>query len=120
MKIKPYIYLIIVGIFIVSIVIYSKNTPGQYDDFAKCVSESGAKFYGAYWCPHCNDQKKDFGNSFEFIDYIECSLPNRAGQTQICIDKEIKGYPTWEFGNGERVSGRLSFDIISQKTGCSL
>jgi len=21
---------------------------------AECLTESGAKFYGAYWCPHCN------------------------------------------------------------------
>jgi hypothetical protein len=23
------------------------------DDFAKCIKDSGAMFYGAFWCPHC-------------------------------------------------------------------
>jgi len=26
--------------------------------FAKCLTENGAKMYGAYWCTHCENQKK--------------------------------------------------------------
>jgi len=40
--------------------------PGAYDDFAECLNQKGAVMYGAYWCGHCKDQKKMFGNSFKY------------------------------------------------------
>lgn len=94
--------------------------PGKYDTFAKCIDDSGAKFYGAYWCPHCEEQKRDFGKSQKLIPYVECSLPNRGGQTSVCIAAGIESYPTWEFPGGERITGRLSFEDIAEKTGCEL
>ena len=24
-----------------------------YDTFAQCLSDAGTKFYGTFWCPHC-------------------------------------------------------------------
>ena len=37
-------------------------------------------------------------------------------QTQLCIDKEIKGFPTWEI-NGELFLGVLSIKDLSKLTG---
>jgi len=91
----------------------------QYDDFAQCLDDSGATFYGAFWCPHCNDQKRMFENSAE-IPYVECSTPNRQNQTQICIEKEITGYPTWILADGERLDGVQELETLSEKTGCEL
>ena len=34
--------------------------------------------YGAYWCPHCQAQKKVFGESFQYVPYVECTQQNRA------------------------------------------
>ncbi len=76
--------------------------------------------YGAYWCQHCNSQKEMFGESWHHINYIECSLPNRAGQTQICADAGVKAYPTWEFNDGSRIEGGMTLLQLAQKTGCSL
>ena len=90
-----------------------------YDDFAKCLYEKDVKMYGAFWCPHCQNQKSMFGASFEFVNYIECSLPDGNGQTEVCINEKIEGYPTWDF-NGERVSGELSLEELSRRSGCSL
>jgi hypothetical protein len=112
---------IIAGIFVVVLAaayFILTNAPGKYDDFARCLSASGAKMYGSYWCPHCNEQKEMFGSSWKYMNYIECSLPARAGQTQACIDANITSYPTWEFNDGNRTLGVLSFDDLSQKTGC--
>lgn len=92
--------------------------PGKYDNFAQCLTENNTTFYGAYWCPHCAEQKELLGSSMEFINYVECSLPNKAGQTQICKDQNITGYPTWEFADGSRVSGTQSIEKLSLKTGC--
>jgi hypothetical protein len=94
--------------------------PGEYAEFAQCTADSGAVMYGAYWCPHCVEQKQDFGKDADLINYVECSLPNRQGQTQICNAADIKGYPTWEFADGERMSGRISLQTIATKTGCTL
>jgi len=93
---------------------------GKYDSFAQCLTDKGATFYGAYWCPHCANQKNLFGSSMKNVNYVECSLPNKAGQTEICIQKNITGYPTWEFADGNRTYGEQSFEKLSQKTGCAL
>jgi thiol-disulfide isomerase/thioredoxin len=94
--------------------------PGKYDTLATCLKEKGATFYGAFWCPHCRDQKKVFGNSAKLLPYVECSTPDAAGQTQICIDKKIESYPTWEFADGSRVGGGLTPEQLAEKTQCPL
>jgi len=90
------------------------------DDFAKCLTEKNAKMWGAYWCSHCQNQKKQFGNSWQYATYIECSLPDATGQTKECEDAGISAYPTWEFGDGERVQGEVTLQNLSEKTGCPL
>lgn len=91
---------------------------GELDGFAQCLTDNGVTMYGAYWCPHCQEQKKLFGASWDIVNYVECSLPNRGGQTEACINAGIESYPTWEFADGTRQSGRLSLDQLAQKTGC--
>lgn len=98
----------------------SVGESGKYDEFAQCLSEKGAKFYGAFWCPHCQAQKKLFGTSVKLLPYIECSTADGNGQTQICIDNDITGYPTWEFADGSRLSGEIPLETLAEKTGCVL
>ena len=115
------IYTILIIIIMGGILFFvGKSAGGDYDEFAQCLTDNGAKMYGAYWCPHCAEQKKIFGNSWKHVDYVECSLPNRAGTTQICIEENIQSYPTWEFSDGTKVSGFQSLQTLAQKTGCSL
>ena len=92
----------------------------NYDPFASCLTEKGAVMYGAFWCPHCLEQKKMFGDSFQYVNYVECSLPDGKSQTELCIKKNITGYPTWEFDGGERAEQVLSFQVLAEKTGCKL
>ena len=99
---------------------YINSLPGKYDELAQCLGEKGAVFYGAFWCPHCQEQKKMFGNSADLLPYVECSLPNGKDQTQECIDKEIVQYPTWEFADGERITGERPPEELAEKTGCAL
>ncbi len=98
----------------------SNQAAGKYDDFAKCLKDKGAVFYGAFWCSHCQNQKKSFGTSVEFLPYVECSTPDGKGQLQVCIDKNIAGYPTWVFSDGSRQSGEVPFATLAAKTGCTL
>jgi hypothetical protein len=96
----------------------SVSSSADLASFATCISNSGAKFYGAFWCPHCKEQKELFKNAVAQLPYIECSTADQKGQTQVCIDAQIKGYPTWEFRDGSRVSGVQTLDSLSQKTSC--
>jgi len=95
-------------------------SPSKLDLFAQCIKNSGANFYGAFWCPHCKDQKELFGTSVQYLPYVECSTPDGNGQTQICKDKNIQGYPTWVFADGSTQSGEIQLDALAQKTGCAL
>lgn len=92
----------------------------EYDRFALCLSESGAKMYGAFWCSACNAQKRQFGSSFEHITYVECSLADRSGQTSACKQAEITAYPTWILPDGERKIGVVEFSELAEATGCEL
>jgi hypothetical protein len=93
---------------------------GAYDQFAQCLKDKGATFYGAFWCPHCQATKKLFGSSVHLLPYVECSTADASGQTQICIDKKITGYPTWEFADGSRLNGEIPLATLAEKTGCTL
>jgi hypothetical protein len=122
MKIKVRYLIIGTAILFVGItaVAFLNPAEGKYDEFAKCLSENGVTMYGAYWCPHCNAQKQMFGNSWSQVNYVECSLPNKAGQTQVCTESGIKSYPTWEFQDGLRIEGEMPLEKISSLSGCKL
>lgn len=91
---------------------------GKYTELAQCIKNSGAKFYGAFWCPHCQEQKKLFGDAVTELPYIECSNPDKKSQTQVCIDAKITGYPTWEFADGSRLDGEVSLAKLAEETSC--
>ncbi len=114
------VVLVISSVFGFRIIGKAISESGKYDGFAKCLTENGVKMYGAFWCPHCNNQKQMFRDSWEYVTYIECSLPNGAGQTQFCNLADIKAYPTWEFKDGSRVEGELTFEQLSGYSGCQL
>ncbi len=87
-EIKVFLAIIIGFIVIIGGLLYwNEKTPGKYDAFAQCITDSGAKFYGAYWCSHCQAQKLLFGKSVEKLPYVECAL---QGQEKIDSDNAIQ------------------------------
>lgn len=98
----------------------SSTGPGEYDQFATCLADQGAVFYGTFWCKFCNEQKKMFGSSQKLLPYTECSTADGQSQNQTCIEKEIKSYPTWEFADGSRLTGVIPFEQLAEKTSCPL
>ena len=98
----------------------ANSKPGKLDEFTQCLKDKGAVFYGAFWCPHCQNQKAMFGKSAKLLPYTECSTPNGKDQLAVCKEKNITGYPTWEFADGSRESGEISLQKLSEKTGCQL
>ena len=94
--------------------------PGELDQFALCLGDKGAVFYGAFWCKYCNAQKKMFGASQKLLPYEECSTPDGRSQLPFCKDKGITSYPLWEFADGSRLNGVVSFEQLAEKTSCVL
>lgn len=93
------------------------NTQNQtsLDSLAKCLTEKGAKFYGAYWCPHCQAQKADFGTAASLLPYVECE-PS-AGFSPECQKAGVNAYPTWVI-NGTTYEGEQSPDKLKSLSGC--
>jgi hypothetical protein len=90
------------------------------DGFAKCVSAKGVRMYGAWWCPHCAEQKDAFGYAFQYVNYVECSPEGKRDINEVCKQAGVKHFPTWQFADGSRTEGELPLTDISQKTGCKL
>jgi hypothetical protein len=96
---------------------------GALDDFAKCLAAKGATMYGAYWCPHCQNEKAAFGDSFHYVNYVECTQ-----ETQKCEAAGIQGFPTWVFPDastgsaqgGRRFEGEQGLKKLSEESGCVL
>jgi len=94
---------------------------GPEDPYVRALAEhlsaSDAKFYGAYWCPHCQQQKSAFGASAERLPYVECS-PNgqRSAPATSCLAVEIRNYPTWII-EGRRLERTLSVRQLARYSG---
>lgn len=126
MKKKYKLRYVVIGLLgvalLIAISLYFKanQEPGKLDSFAKCLKNSGAKLYGASWCPHCQNQKAIFEKSAKYLPDIECAGPGGKGINSICREAKITGYPTWVFADGSRVSGEMSLAELSEKTACQL
>lgn len=96
------------------------TTPGIYDDFAKCLGEKGMTFYGAYWCPHCQEQKKRFGKSAKHVRYVECAIPVSNELMPACKEKNISGFPTWIGPGDKRTEGEVELTTLAELSGCAL
>ncbi len=96
------------------------SQPSKLDGFAQCLKDKQATFYGAFWCPHCKNEKALFGRSQRLLPYVECSTPDGKSQYQVCQDKKIMSYPTWEFADGSRETGEVPLTKLAEKTGCIL
>ncbi len=77
----------------------------QLQALAIHLAEKGVKFYGAYWCPRCQEQKAMFEASAERLPYVECSSGGRGSPlTKACLAEKVKSYPTWIIGE-RRLTG---------------
>ena len=117
--------LVIIVIGVIGLIIYQASgdrtvEPSKYDDFAKCLTEKGVVMYGAYWCPHCANQKKLFGDSWQYVTYVECDARGDNANPDLCKSKGVSGYPTWIFADGTRASKVLTLTELSVRSSCAL
>lgn len=112
------------GLVVVGLIAFAINqssmTPSKYDSVAQCLTDNNVTMYGAWWCPHCDDQKERFGSAFEKINYVECSPGGSREMSQECKDEGIQGYPTWRFADGTELSGSQPIATLAERAGCEM
>lgn len=87
-------------------------------EFAQCINDSGAKFYGSFTCTECKQQKDFFAEYASALPYVECEANADNSQALSCSEAGIKATPTWIFKDGTYALGLQSFKMLSEKTSC--
>ena len=111
---------IVIAVAIIAVLAYTlvpravATSPEALQAFAQCLAEKKATMYGAAWCPHCQAQKKLFGDAFHAIPYVEC-----PDHPDVCTAKGVTGYPTWILADGTKLEGEQQFESLASKTGCA-
>ena len=88
-------------------------------EFAKALQQAGVRFFGADWCPFCTEQKALFQDGAQFLPFVEMSNPDRT-RNATAISENVTTYPTWEFGNGQRVTGVQTLQQLSTLSGVAI
>ena len=84
---------------------------------AKFLKNNGVVKYSAYWCPNCLYQSELFGKeAYKELNVVECAREGKNSQTQLCIDKKIEGFPSWEI-NGKIIIGVKTLNELSELAG---
>jgi uncharacterized membrane protein len=84
---------------------------------AEHLDKIGAKMYGAWWCPHCFDQKQLFGKAaFQKLPYVECAPEGINPNPDACIKAKVESFPTWVI-NGKIYSGTTELQQLAKYSG---
>ncbi len=119
----PWIILIII-INIIPLVLFNiqSSEKENYDLLAQCITEKGVNMYGSFRCGVCAKTRAMFGDSFQYINEIECHPQGENSQTELCLKKGIEGTPTWILEPDEielkRQLGFLSIEELKEFSGC--
>lgn len=116
------VVVILIIVFVWGYISNKKLEPevNAHTKLAQCLAEKDVEFLGAWWCPFCSYQKSLFTGSANELPYVECSTTDAERTTlQVCIDKEITSFPTWDFADGLRCPGALEPIILAHLSGCS-
>ena|SRR3989344_8196300 len=104
---------IVVFIIAVSFFILTRDKPLVSEELAKCIGDNSL-LYVQKGCIHCETQKKMFGDSYQFLNVVDCFYEN-----DVCTDENIRATPTWVItSSGSHVEGIQSIDKLKSLTGC--
>jgi len=117
---------LVVVLVLVALVLFNIPTSQDvdYESLAKCVNDKGVNMYGSFRCGVCAKTRAMFGDAFQYINEIECHPQGENSQTELCLDKEIEGTPTWILEpNGEEEDRRIGFLTaveLAEFAGCEI
>ena len=89
---------------------------GYAADLARHIAAQGGVMYGAFWCPHCREQKELFGEAARELPYVECDAAGANGRPDECRRAGVRSFPTWDI-RGERREGVLSLETLAMLSG---
>jgi len=92
----------------------------NFTKLAKCLTQSDAIMYGAYWCPHCKVQKSLFGEDFQYIKYQECDPNGEDGDPKACNKAKVEGYPSWGIPGQKNLVGEQTLEDLAKWANCPL
>lgn len=92
----------------------TKTSTQNLDAFAKCITEQWAMIYTSTTCSHCMKQKALFGDSWQYINDVDCNK-----SPVVCSQAWIKWVPNRVI-NWENIMGQQSLAVLAEKTGCEI
>ena len=106
-KKKKSVLFVLGGVLLLLVVwaAYYFTSPGEYDAFAKCLTEKGVVMYGENWCQYTNAQKNMFGKSFKYINYQ--------------VKTDLRKRPTWLINN-KTYETVQSFERLAMLADCKI
>ncbi len=112
--------LVAILLVVSGIVAYASHPKLQYSQdvltgVAKALAAKQVTMYGAAWCPHCQAEKARFGDAFQYVPYVEC-----PANEKLCLDKGVKGYPTWIAADGTKYEGEQGIQKLAEIAGYAL
>lgn len=93
----------------------SGYSTAQIDQLAQCLAEKNIIMYGTDRCPHCQNQKKKFGDAFEKITFIDCD----DSRIQ-CQAAGVQGFPTWITPDWQKYAWGQSLESLATIGWCEL
>ena len=82
-------------------------------NLADHLTKNNFTLYTTFWSSHCQEQKELFGKeASKKLNIIECDINGKNNQYSLCNQKNLIGFPTWEF-NGNRESGTKSLKDLA-------
>ncbi len=126
MKEQKWIIGIVVALIAMAGIFFSLGSTKQPSDFAKDVpltefgqylKDNEVKFYGASWCPHCQNMKKLLGDGVWQASYIECSPKGTNSIIKECEDAKIEAFPTFILKDGTQKTGEMSLETFQEFVG---
>ena len=92
---------------------------GKYAVISQCLTQKNVKMYGAWWCPHCSEQKKLFGDDIRYITYVECAEGGDvAANKEACDAAGVERYPSWFFPGQGLITGVQDPEALAKRANC--
>lgn len=76
------------------------------------LGRHGAIMYGTYWCPACSWQRRQLGEEFSQIEYVECDPAGENARPDRCNAANVRVYPTWQI-DGQIYPGGMSLEQLA-------
>ena len=107
----------IIGLVALSVLLTTgcgAKVTNNHDALAQHLALAGFKVFGTERCGACSVQKELFGDSWQYINYEECTEEGTSHQTELCKAENIVAYPTWELPDGTREKGVITPEELAE------